>query len=215
MTEPTTARQRGGETKRARTRAALIASAADVFAAKGWANARLEDIARQAGVSVATAYNHFRSKHALIGHVCLPLVEPLRLAAAADVETQRDPVQSIRRHVRDLAVVISENRRLTHALVAAVQEETIRTGGPPRDPDDVRLIVPLPQPLAELISDGQRRDLLRLEPSAREVAAYHTNGLVVRLISRPAESPDQLAGLVLSQLIPALDARTESPGRER
>ena len=40
-----------------------------MFSSQGWLDARMEDIAAGAGVSLATADNHFPSKQALVGHV--------------------------------------------------------------------------------------------------------------------------------------------------
>ena len=48
----------------ARNRQRLIDAAAEVFAARGL-DATLDDIARHAGVNVATAYRHFANKHEL------------------------------------------------------------------------------------------------------------------------------------------------------
>src|ERR1700761_2610010 len=48
----------------ARNRRRLIDAAAEVFAARGF-DATLDDIARHAGVNVATAYRHFANKHEL------------------------------------------------------------------------------------------------------------------------------------------------------
>jgi len=85
-------RARAARTKRDRTRAALLSAADPAFAARGWARTRVEDIASAAGVSNATAYNHFPSKHALIGHVYAPLVQTLRTQAYRDLATGR-PVE--------------------------------------------------------------------------------------------------------------------------
>jgi AcrR family transcriptional regulator len=48
----------------ARNRQRLIDAAAEVFSARGL-DATLDDIARHAGVNVATAYRHFVNKHEL------------------------------------------------------------------------------------------------------------------------------------------------------
>ena len=82
-------RARAARTKRDRTRAALLGAADPAFAARGWARTRVEDIASAAGVSNATAYNHFPSKHALIGHVYAPLVQTLRTQAYRDIAAGR------------------------------------------------------------------------------------------------------------------------------
>lgn len=42
-----------------------------------------------AGVSPATAYNHFPSEHALVGHVYSPLVQPLLVQAQRDTAAGR------------------------------------------------------------------------------------------------------------------------------
>lgn len=62
---------RTAETKKRRTRAKLIQAADEVMSSKGAQDARVEDIAKAAGVSAATFYNTFPSK----GAVVLALVE--------------------------------------------------------------------------------------------------------------------------------------------
>jgi AcrR family transcriptional regulator len=52
--------------KRERTRAALVAAALDVVAAKGFAAASLDDIAARAGMTKGAIYSNFPSKAALL-----------------------------------------------------------------------------------------------------------------------------------------------------
>ena len=54
-----------GENKRGRTRGALIDSAIDVFAEKGFEEASISEIAAIAGLSNGTFYNHFKDKNEL------------------------------------------------------------------------------------------------------------------------------------------------------
>ena len=54
-----------GENKRTRTRGALIDSAIDVFAQKGFEEASISEIAAIAGLSNGTFYNHFKDKDEL------------------------------------------------------------------------------------------------------------------------------------------------------
>lgn len=57
-----------GTTRRERsaaTREAILAAALDEFSARGFAAARLEDVARRAGVAKGTIYVHFRDKETL------------------------------------------------------------------------------------------------------------------------------------------------------
>lgn len=67
--------------------AEVLAAALEVFAAKGFAAARMEDIAARAGVSKGTVYLYFPSKQAvfeaLVRQAILPNVERLEAMAAA------------------------------------------------------------------------------------------------------------------------------------
>src|SRR5919112_3649009 len=113
-------RARAARTKRDRTRAALLAAADAAFAARGWARTRVEDIAKAAGVSSVTAYNHFPTKHALIGHVYAPLVRSLRTQATTDIAAGRPVVPALTDQVQALARLAFRHRSLTTALAAAI-----------------------------------------------------------------------------------------------
>jgi AcrR family transcriptional regulator len=164
----------------------------------------VEDIAKAAGVSVPTAYNHFPGgKQELIGAVYAPLLVPLAEAVDADIAQQRDPVEAVSQHIRDMAVLMRQHQALTATLVAAVSEQTARVG-PPTDPGDVRNLVPATTPLIRLIKYGQAQGAFRSDPSAEEVGAYHGNGLLLRALTRPSESAQATGAMILSQLVPAL-----------
>jgi AcrR family transcriptional regulator len=202
---PTAARLRSARTKRERSRAALLLAAEAVFREHGWYAGRMEEIARTAGVSVATAYNHFPGgKQELIGSVYAPFMERLQAAAVQDIAVEADPTAAVRRHVRDAVAMARGQLELTLPLVAAVQEQTIRVGGPPNDPRDVRCLVPFTTPLIDLIAYGQSRGDFRRAPAAAEVGAYHGNAILVRILTRPSEDAATTSELVLSQLMPSL-----------
>src|SRR6187397_907244 len=95
-------RARAARTKRDRTRAALLTAADPAFAARGWARTRVEDIASAAGVSSATAYNHFPTKHVLIAQVYAPLLRNLRTQAYRDITVGRPIVPALTDHLRAL-----------------------------------------------------------------------------------------------------------------
>ncbi|NGY65333.1 TetR/AcrR family transcriptional regulator [Lentzea sp. NEAU-D13] len=199
------ARQRSGTTKRTRSRQALIDAATAVFE-RGWFEARVEDIARAAGVSSATAYNHFPGgKQELIGVVYAPLIQPLIEAAEADAAEQRDPLEAVERHIRSAAEVARRHRALTVPLVVAVSEQIARVGRPTvPDARDVRLIVRWTTSLTLLLAYGQERGVFRDQPPAEDLSSYHINALLQRVFSRPDESAEETADLVLGQLLPAV-----------
>lgn len=198
-------RARSGQTKKSRTREALLKAAHSRFADLGWDGTRMEDVAHDAMVSTASAYNHF-SKQTLIGYVYAPLFRPLLDHAAADIAADRDPVDSITRHVDELAEIACRHRNLTIALLRAVQDRTLVTAQTSRadDRDDVRVIVPAPRPMAQLADYGRRVGRFSFSLSADELASYHTNAALLHLLTRPGQTAAESAHIILSQLLPAV-----------
>lgn len=200
---PDDPRARAAQTKRARTRRALLDAADATFGARGWARTRIEDVAVAAGVSAATAYNHFPSKHSLVGHVFGPLVRPLVAQAHADVAAGRGVVEALEDQVRALARLTHRHQGLTASFFSAVQDYTIRVGGPavPEDDVDPRTLVPMPDAIRVLVEHGQRTGELRDYPSADDVSRLAVNLLLTRAVTQPGEPPDSRAELVLTVLV--------------
>ena len=121
-------RARAARTKRDRTRRALLDAADSAFGSRGWARTRVEDIAQSAGVSAATAYNHFPTKHALLAQVYAPIINPLLAASPPGHRRGKagrrspGPTRSGR-----LCRLCARNRTLTSAFYAAASEYTIKT----------------------------------------------------------------------------------------
>src|SRR5713101_2168853 len=80
-------RRRRSQTSAAR-REAILAAALDEFAARGFANARLDDVARRAGVAKGTIYLYFRDKETLFQELVRSVISPLiaRFEAAVEVD---------------------------------------------------------------------------------------------------------------------------------
>jgi AcrR family transcriptional regulator len=95
--------KRGRAEKIAARREAILAAALDEFSAQGFAAARLDDVARRAGVAKGTIYLHFRDKEALfqelIRSVLSPLVGTLETVAAADA-----PLAAVAERIVDVFV---------------------------------------------------------------------------------------------------------------
>jgi AcrR family transcriptional regulator len=197
---PRDPRARAAQTKRYRTRRALLDAAEAAFASHGWANARMEDIAAAAGVSAATAYNHFPTKHALVGHIYRPLVQPLLAQAERDIATSRSMVDGLCDQVRSLTQITFRYRSLTAAFWSAVQEYTIRVAGPadPADEIDPRTLAPIPTSILMLVQHGQGTGELRRFPSALEVSGLIANMLLIRSINRPQEPPEFTCEMLLT-----------------
>ncbi|MFG2005537.1 TetR/AcrR family transcriptional regulator [Spirillospora sp. NPDC048911] len=215
MTEPDS-RKRTAETKRRRTRAALLIAARALFSERGWHGTKLEEVARLAGVSPATAYNHFKNKQTLLGHVYAPLIRRRSAAVTSDVNRGEDPILAIHRHFYELADLARRRRTLTESLVIATQEHDRRVAdAPPPGPEhgasgeDIQGLVPLSGLLTTLIEYGQRHKLFLADLSAADSAAYYTNALLTRSLSFPNESAHETALTMLRQLMDTSAARAD------
>jgi AcrR family transcriptional regulator len=199
-------RARAAQTKRDRTRAALLGAADPAFAARGWARTRVEDIASAAGVSSATAYNHFPTKHVLIGHVYAPLLRSLRTQAYRDIAAGRPIVPALTDHVRALVRISWRHRGLTAALAAGIADYSIKVGRPadPNDENDPRVLAPVGEVVVELIRRGQQTGELRPWPPAEEIGTMLVDLLLIRAVGRPYDPPEITAELLLTLLFGAL-----------
>jgi AcrR family transcriptional regulator len=110
--------------KSAARREAILAAALDEFSAQGFAAARLDDVARRAGVAKGTIYLHFRDKEALfqelIRSVLGPFVGTLEHVLHADIPVRVIAGQMIELFVREvygtrrkdvIRLIISEGTR--------------------------------------------------------------------------------------------------------
>ncbi|GAY11711.1 TetR/AcrR family transcriptional regulator [Pseudonocardia sp. N23] len=204
-------RARAAATKRNRTRRALLDAADAAFTARGWARTRIEDVATTAGVSPATAYNHFPAKHALIAEVYAPLIAPLvatEAARAANGDDDADPATLVVEQIRALARVCVRNRGLTAAYWAAVQDYEVRVAAPP-DPDDEqdpRTIAPVAEVLHDLVERGQAAGELRADPPAGTLCPILVDVLLARIALHAGEAAEPVtrlvAGLALGVLAP-------------
>jgi AcrR family transcriptional regulator len=99
-----TNQQVGGRAQKAAARrAAILEAALDEFSARGFAAARLDDVARRADVAKGTIYLHFKDKEALfqelVRTMLSPLVMTLEQLRASDV-----PIRIVLERFADLFV---------------------------------------------------------------------------------------------------------------
>ena len=91
------------EIRSAARREAILAAALDEFCKEGFAAARLEDVARRAGVAKGTIYLYFRDKEALFQEIIRNTLTPV----VGSLEALRDldiPVRALSEQMVDLFV---------------------------------------------------------------------------------------------------------------
>ncbi|HWD29163.1 MAG TPA: TetR/AcrR family transcriptional regulator [Rhizomicrobium sp.] len=101
-------------TRRKQARPAEILDAAlTVFAAKGYAAARMDDIAREAGVTKGTIYLYFADKEALFKALVSETIGPALGTVAAQVQTAQGSARDlIRFALTTLANLLMTNNRV-------------------------------------------------------------------------------------------------------
>lgn len=161
-------------------------------------------------MSEATAFNHFPTKHCLIGHVYGPLMRPALEAADSELAGGRPILEVLERHVRELARLTRRHQALTVAFVGAAEEYAARVGGPPSpgDANDPRVLAPLPEVLVRAITSGQESGVLRPYPPAVDIGRNVINLLIVRSMTTPCESAEDTAELLLTMLFGTLHPQT-------
>jgi AcrR family transcriptional regulator len=132
--------------KSAARREAILAAALDEFSLQGFAAARLDDVARRAGVAKGTIYLHFRDKEALfqelIRSVLSPFVGTLELALKRDVPVRVLIGEVIELFVKEvygtrrkdvIRLILSEGSRFPHLAEFYYREVLSRVMAAVRD----------------------------------------------------------------------------------
>jgi AcrR family transcriptional regulator len=186
----------------ARNRQRLIDAAAEVFAARGL-DATLDDIARHAGVNVATAYRHFANKHELAREYLQQCVD--RAAAIAETAAaEPDPWAGLTLFLQRSLELIASNRALVDVLTRAYGAEYLD-----------ELLTRTFGPLEQLLARGREAGAVRADVTATDFAAIMS---MLSAITGPDAPglPHRYIGLILDGLRPSAEPLPdEAPTEER
>jgi AcrR family transcriptional regulator len=138
----------------------LLTAARDTFAEQG-TDASLREVARRAGVSIATLYRHFPTREALLEALLRHGFDVLR-ARAADLLAAPDSGQALATWMRELAVASARYEGLPASVMAALH-----------DPDSTlhASCAGLRASAADLLSRAQRSGQVRADLEAGELLA--------------------------------------------
>lgn len=89
--------------RREEVRRRLLEAAAEVFARKGYAAARLDEVAAVAGFTKGAVYSNFEGKHALLAELIRERVSTMFAVRAIEVRGRRRPERAL----EDIAVVFA------------------------------------------------------------------------------------------------------------
>jgi AcrR family transcriptional regulator len=181
----------------ARNRQKLIAAAAEVFAARGL-DATLDDIARHAGVNVATAYRHFANKHELAREYLRQCVDRA-VAIAEQAAAVPDPWAGLTRFLEQTLELIASDRALIDVLKHAYGTEHFD-----------ELLQRTTAALERLLARARAAGVIRADVAATDFAPIlEMLGAITGLVE--PSLPHRYIGLILAGLRPSPDPLPGQP----
>jgi AcrR family transcriptional regulator len=142
-------------TKKPNRRDELLRVAGEVFAAKGYHEAKMDDIAAAADVAKGTLYLYFRDKRAIFAELVDGLAAQLS-AAIIPVDTEADVVAQVKHNIRAVIGVLAQQPHVTSLLFdqASGVDESFRL----KTDSFYRALKEL---LASSLEEGQRLGIVR------------------------------------------------------
>jgi AcrR family transcriptional regulator len=90
-----------------------------VFVEKGFAGARMEDVAKQAGITKTMLYYHFDTKRNLLHEISRRTVNELKLAFSESLrETGTQSVEELRHHLGNMMGFFEQHSSIIRLIVA-------------------------------------------------------------------------------------------------
>nr|WTA67796.1 TetR/AcrR family transcriptional regulator [Micromonospora sp. NBC_00855] len=184
-----------------RNRAALIAAGSELFDAEGLVPT-LDDVARRAGVGVATAYRHFPNKYALARAVLAETVESM-LEAAERAAAMDDAVDGLAAFFEAVLEPQANKRALGKLL----------KGAPGEDPGAGNVPTRIERCIDQLLRRGREQRVVRADVAATDIGVLMS--LMAHLIETFGDVKPQLWRRLLPILLDGLraDAPTPLPGQ--
>jgi TetR/AcrR family transcriptional regulator len=108
------------EEKREETLRRILVAAKDMFAEKGFEGARVDQIARRAGVNKATLYYHIGDKRALYAETIHDVVGTASVNLAKGIVQSPSPQDKIRTYIKTLAATFDENPQMPRIMMREI-----------------------------------------------------------------------------------------------
>jgi len=171
----------------------IIDKATEMFAKMRYNQVTVRGIASAAGVNEVTVYRLFGSRDGVAAACWSSYIEALQRSLAAG--TANPPIEQIEGHLLRLAEIATKDRTTTNAMLIAVQTAVILNGEEFGD-DDPRAMLPLPHMLVPVIETARLEGAITTEASSFEIAAFLTNAVLLRAMTRPSHTAPEIVGFV-------------------
>jgi AcrR family transcriptional regulator len=179
----------------------LLAAARETFAEHG-TDASLREVARRAGVSIATLYRHFPTREALLEALLRHAFDTLR-TRAADLLAAPDPGQALVTWIRELTAASARYDGLPASVMGALH-----------DPGSTlhESCTGLRTAASDLLARAQRSGHIRADLEAGELlATVYAMAWAARQAARTADAGDRF----LELLVEGLETHPVQPAMDR
>jgi len=122
VTSPTASAEPRRRADAVRNRQKVLEAATEAFTELG-IDARMEEIARRAGVGVGTVYRHFPTKEALLGELLAEKWRKLRESVEEALENEPDPWEAFAGALRRNAEIMAGDRAVRGAVMLSDSPE--------------------------------------------------------------------------------------------
>jgi TetR/AcrR family transcriptional regulator len=95
----------------------ILAAALDVFSESGLEGARIDEIAKRAGINKAMLYYHIGGKEALYSEVIHQIVHHAAESIAKNIMESATPEEKLKTYIRNIAGIVEENPKIPKLIL--------------------------------------------------------------------------------------------------
>jgi AcrR family transcriptional regulator len=134
----------------------ILKAAIEVFAEAGYAGARVDEIARRAGVNKATIYYRIGDKRELYARALHTVISDLGEKLSKNLKNGKDPVENIKSYIWNVSAHLEK-----HPYIAPIMLREFSAMGRHIPDVVIKDVVRIITLLSEILTEGRKRQRLR------------------------------------------------------
>ena len=138
----------------------ILEAAVKVFAGKGFYNAKVAEIAREAGIADGTIYLYFKNKDDILISLFEEKINKIILRVQAEIRKIDDPAEKLRKFITMHLKLVQEDRHLAEVIQVELRQSNkfMREYKPVKFLDYMNII-------SSVVKEGQQHNIFRKEVS--------------------------------------------------